>query len=303
MNMSKSVLISGGTGLVGSELVKLLQKNGHEVRLLSRSKGKGETPPVFQWDYKKEYIEEGAFDGVDTLVHLAGAGVADKRWTKDRKEEILKSRTQTSNLLYEKLKNTDHNVRTLVAASAVGYYGMDTGDTNLREKSPAGHDFLAEVVKAWEDSTSRFTELGIRVVQIRIGVVLSNEGGALPKLLAPPVAAPLASGKQFMSWIHITDLVRVLCKSVEEESMIGSYNGVAPEPLTNRQFTKRAAKAFGKLYLPIPVPKFVLNLFLGEMAQVVTGGNKVSAYKISKTGFDFKYAKLQNALEDLAKNK
>tara|TARA_A100000171_G_scaffold595_1_gene810 strand:+ start:312 stop:1217 length:906 start_codon:yes stop_codon:yes gene_type:complete len=301
--MSKSILISGGTGLVGSELVTLLKGAGHQVRLLSRSKGKGESVPVYQWDYKNNYVEEGAFDGVDTLIHLAGAGVADKRWTKERKEEILKSRTQTSDLLYEKLKNTNHSVRTLVAASAVGYYGMDTGDVNLREDSPAGHDFLADVVKAWEDSTSRFTELGIRVVQIRIGVVLSNDGGALPKLLAPPVAAPLASGKQYMSWIHISDLVRILCKSVEDVNMIGPYNAVAPEPLTNKEFTKRAAKAFGKLYLPIPVPKFVLHLVLGEMAQVVTGGNKVSAYKINKTGYDFKFTRLQNALEDLAKNK
>ncbi|WP_421977488.1 TIGR01777 family oxidoreductase [Roseivirga seohaensis] len=301
--MSKSILISGGTGLVGSELVTLLKGAGHQVRLLSRSKGKGESVPVYQWDYKNNYVEEGAFDGIDTLIHLAGAGVADKRWTKERKEEILKSRTQTSDLLYEKLKNRNHSVRTLVAASAVGYYGMDTGDVNLREDSPAGHDFLADVVKAWEDSTSRFTELGIRVVQIRIGVVLSNDGGALPKLLAPPVAAPLASGKQYMSWIHISDLVRILCKSVEDVNMIGPYNAVAPEPLTNKEFTKRAAKAFGKLYLPIPVPKFVLHLVLGEMAQVVTGGNKVSAYKINKTGYDFKFTRLQNALEDLAKNK
>ncbi len=301
--MSKSILISGGTGLVGSELVTLLKGAGHQVRLLSRSKGKGESVPVYQWDYKNNYVEEGAFDGIDTLIHLAGAGVADKRWTKERKEEILKSRTQTSDLLYEKLKNTNHSVRTLVAASAVGYYGMDTGDVNLREDSPAGHDFLADVVKAWEDSTSRFTELGIRVVQIRIGVVLSNDGGALPKLLAPPVAAPLASGKQYMSWIHISDLVRILCKSVEDVNMIGPYNAVAPEPLTNKEFTKRAANAFGKFYVPIPVPKFVLHLVLGEMAQVVTGGNKVSAYKINKTGYDFKFTRLQNALQDLAKNK
>ncbi|KYG83592.1 TIGR01777 family oxidoreductase [Roseivirga echinicomitans] len=303
MNTSKSILITGGTGLVGSELIKLFQKQDHQVRLLSRSKGKGETPPVFQWDYKNDYIEEGAFDGVDTIVHLAGAGVADQRWTKERKEEILDSRTQTSDLLYEKLKSTDHSVRTLVAASAVGYYGMDTGDVSLREDSPAGHDFLADVVKAWEDSTSRFTVLGIRVVQIRIGVVLSNDGGALPELLSPPIAAPLASGKQYMSWIHMDDLVRILGKSVEDENMIGPYNAVAPEPLTNKVFTKMAAKAFGKLYLPIHVPAFALSLFLGEMAQVVTGGNKVSAYKINKTGFDFKYVKLQNALEDLAKNK
>lgn len=301
--MSKTILITGGTGLVGSQLVTMLQSHGHQVRLLSRSKGKEGEPTTFLWDYKKGYIEPGAFDGVDTLIHLAGAGVADKRWTRERKEEILNSRTETSKLLYETLKNQPNSVKTLVSASAVGYYGMDTGSTSLKEDAPVGKDFLAHVTHAWEKETCKFTEIGIRVAQIRIGVVLSNEGGALPKLLAPPVAAPIGGGNQYMSWIHITDLVRMFTYAVENDSLAGPYNGVAPAPKINKEFTKQAAKAYGKLYLPIPVPGFLLHLVLGAMAGVVTGGNKVSAHKIHMEGFDFKFTQLENALADLAKNK
>ncbi|MGW8123328.1 TIGR01777 family oxidoreductase [Roseivirga echinicomitans] len=299
--MSKTVLITGGTGLVGSELVTQLHKTGHQVRLLSRAKQKDAKPPIFQWDYKNDFLEEGAFDGVDTIVHLAGAGVADQRWTKARKEEILNSRTQTSNLLYEKLKENPNGVKTIVAASAIGYYGMDTGDTRLDENSPAGNDYLAHVVDAWEASTSKFSALGIRVVQLRIGVVLSKKGGALTKLLEPPVSAPLASGQQYMSWVHINDLVGIILKSIENDAMNGVYNAVAPNPLTNKDFTKLTAKAFGKVYLPISVPKFVLKLMLGEMAGVVVGGNLVSADRIVKEGYKFEFDKLAPALEVLSR--
>jgi uncharacterized protein len=300
--MPHNILISGGTGLVGSELITSLSSKGHSVSLLSRSKGDG-NETVFQWDHKKGYIQEGAFDGVDTLVHLAGAGVADKRWTDDRKKEIIESRTLSSNLLFETLKNQPNKVKTLVAASAIGYYGMDTGDQLMTEASPAGNDFLAHVVKEWEASTKQFESLGIRVVQIRIGVVLAKEGGALPKILQPPVAAPLASGDQYMSWIHMDDLVGIIVKAIEDQKMMGVFNGVAPMPENNRDFTKIAAKAFGKLYLPIPVPGFLLKLILGEMAQIVTGGNKVSAKKIEASGYSFLFSELERALAHLAKGK
>jgi uncharacterized protein (TIGR01777 family) len=298
--MLHNILISGGTGLVGSELIPSLNSKGHKVSLLSRSKGKGDEA-IFQWDHKKGYIQEGAFDGVDTLVHLAGAGVADKRWTADRKKEIIESRTLSSNLLFETLKNQPNQVKTLVAASAIGYYGMDTGDQLMTETSPAGKDFLAHVVEEWEASTQQFESLGIRVIQIRIGVVLAKEGGALPKILQPPVAAPLASGNQYMSWIHMDDLVGIIVKAIEDQKMTGVFNAVAPMPENNRDFTKIAAKAFGKLYLPIPVPGFLLQLILGEMAQIVTGGNKVSAKKMQASGYIFQFNELEKALAHLAK--
>jgi len=178
---------------------------------------------------------------------------------------------------------------------------MDTGDQLMTETSVSGNDFLAHVVKEWEASTKQFESLGIRVVQIRIGVVLAKEGGALPKILQPPVAAPLASGHQYMSWIHMNDLVGIIVKAIEDEKMTGVFNAVAPKPENNRDFTKLAAKAFRKIYLPIPVPGFLLKLILGEMAQIVMGGNKVSAQKIQNAGYNFQFGELEGALSHLAR--
>jgi uncharacterized protein len=172
----------------------------------------------------------------------------------------------------------------------------------MTETSPVGKDFLAHVTDAWEASTRRFKELGIRVVQLRIGVVLSDKGGALVKLLEPPVAAPLGSGKQYMSWIHIDDVCGMILHLLENKGLEGPYNVVGPRPYTNRDFTKTAAKVFGKTYLPVPVPKLVLKLMLGEMASIVLGGSKVSSAKIEKSGYKFLFPKLEQAVEDL-KNK
>lgn len=298
--MSKKVLITGGTGLVGSHLIPLLKKEGHEVAVLSRSKDASQPYPIFEWDYEKEYIESGAFNGVDTVIHLAGAGVADKRWTSKRKELIYNSRTKTTSLLYKKLKEEENEVKNFICASAIGYYGMDTGSTNLQETAPVGHDFLAHVVDAWETAAARLTELEIRVAKLRIGVVLAKEGGALSELLKPPVAAPLGNGKQYMSWIHIEDLCQMFLKAVNEENMVGTFNAVGPRPMTNRELTQAAAKAYGKSYIPIPVPGLMLKLFLGEMASVVLGGNRVSSEKMMKAGYEFKFSKLEDALKDLA---
>lgn len=296
------VLITGGTGLVGSRLIPQLQSKGHEVVVLSRSKDASKPYPIFEWDYKKEYIENGAFNGVDTVIHLAGAGVADKRWTAERKEEIYNSRTKTSHLLYKTLKETENNVKTFISASAIGYYGLDTGSTNLNETAPVGHDFLAHVVDAWETSTNKVADLGIRLVQLRIGIVLAEDGGALVELLKPPVAAPLGNGKQYMSWIHIEDLSKMFIHALENEDLLGTYNAVGPRAATNRELTQEAAQIFGKKYLPIPVPGLVLKLMLGEMAKMVIGGNRVSSEKIMKTGFEYTYPKLTEALKDLAKS-
>lgn len=300
--MSKKVLITGGTGLVGSHLIPMLKAKGHQVVVLSRSKDASKPYEIFEWDYKNDYIESGAFNGVDAVIHLAGAGVADKRWTPERKDEIYNSRTKTSHLLYKTLKEVPNEVKTFISASAIGYYGLNTGSTNLKENAPSGHDFLAHVVDAWETSTNKVTDLNIRLVQLRIGVVLANEGGALVELLKPPIAAPLGKGNQYMSWIHIDDLCKMFVHSLENEQMLGTYNAVAPRPMTNNELTKEAAKAFGKTFVPVPVPGLVLKLMLGEMAKMVIGGNRVSCEKIMEAGFEFDYPKLADALNQL-KNK
>lgn len=297
--MGKKVLITGGTGLVGSHLIPMLKAKGHEVVVLSRSKDSSKPYPIFEWDYEKEYIEAGAFNGVDAVIHLAGAGVAEKRWTPERKDEIYNSRTKTSFLLYKTLKEVPNEVKTFISASAIGYYGLDTGNINLKETAPVGHDFLAHVVDAWETATSKVTELDIRLVQLRIGVVLAKEGGALVELLKPPVAAPLAKGSQYMSWIHINDLCKMFVYALENEQMLGTYNAAAPRPMTNKELTQEAAKAMGKPFIPIPVPGLILKLMLGEMAKMVIGGNRVSCEKIMEAGFQFDYPKLADALKDL----
>jgi len=298
--MAQHILVTGASGLVGSELLKQLHAAGHQLSVLSRSKNANSPHPVFTWDYGNDFLEEGALDGVDTIVHLAGAGVADEKWTQDRKTVILESRTQTSRLLYERLKKGNHQVKTLVAASAIGIYGSDLDNSRKNESSPVGHDFLAHVTDAWELSTRRVSELGIRVVQLRIGVVLSHEGGALVKLLEPPVAAGLGKGKQYMSWIHIDDVVGIAIKAVEDENMNGPYNVVAPAPLNNKDFTRAAAKAFGKTFVPINVPSKIIKVMLGEMASIVLTGSRVSAEKVMKAGYEFQYPKLEAALESLA---
>lgn len=284
---------------MGSHLIPMLKAKGHQVVVLSRSKDASKPYPIFEWDYEKEYIESGAFNGVDTVIHLAGAGVAEKRWTPERKDEIYNSRTKTSHLLYKTLKEVPNEVKTFISASAIGYYGLDTGSTNLKESAPVGHDFLAHVVDAWETSTNKIAELEIRLVQLRIGVVLAKEGGALVELLKPPVAAPLGKGSQYMSWIHIDDLCKMFVHSLENEQMLGTYNAVAPRPMTNKELTREAAKAFGKTFVPVPVPGLVLKLMLGEMAKMVIGGNRVSCEKIMEAGYQFEYPKLGDALNHL----
>ncbi len=295
--MSKSVLITGGTGLVGSVLIPKLKAKGYDVSILSRSKGSAENTRV--WDYKKEYLDSSAFENVDAIIHLAGAGVADKKWSAERKDEIYNSRTKTSLLLFNELQKREHQVKTFIAASAIGIYGGDTGNSIVKEGSPVGHDFLAHVTDAWETATNKISTLGIRLVQMRIGVVLSNNGGALKELLKPPVAAPLGKGNQYMSWIHIDDLADMIIYSLENAEVQGAYNAVGPKPQTNRDFTKAAAKAFRKPYLPISVPSKVLKVMLGEMSTIVLGGSRVSSEKIQEAGFKFSFPKLPEALKDL----
>lgn len=298
--MSQKILITGGTGLAGSVLIPMLKAKGHQIVVLSRTKKQHPDYEVFEWDYKREYIEEGAFKGVDTIMHLAGAGVADAKWTTERKDEIYNSRTKTSLLLFNELQKIDHQVKTFVAASAIGIYGDDTGNQMTKETAPIGQSFLAHVTDAWEASTNKISTLGIRLVQLRIGIVLSKDGGALVELLKPPVAAPLGKGKQYMSWIHIVDLAQMFMDAMENDGYVGAYNAVAPKPETNRDFTQKAAKAFGKVFLPIPVPALVLKLMLGEMAAIVIGGSRISSHKIEEAGFKFRFPKLEDAVSDLS---
>jgi uncharacterized protein len=296
-----NVLITGGTGLVGKVLTKLLQEKNYTVSYLSRSKQSGSIK-TYHWDIDKKQIDIEAIAQADYIIHLAGAGVADKRWTDSYKKEIIDSRVVSTQLLAEAIEKSPKKPKAFVSASAVGFYGFDTKDTLLQENAPKGDGFLAEVTEKWENSIQEVIKLGVRTAIMRIGIVLAKEGGALQKIMQPIqffAGSPLGSGKQYMSWIHIKDMAHMLIYALENESIQGIYNAVGNSPVTNADFTKAVAKVMDKpLFLP-NVPSFALNLMLGEMASMVVGGNKVSNEKIVNAGFQYKFATLESALKDL----
>lgn len=300
--MSSTILVTGGTGLVGTRLTELLISKGYNVRYLSRTGGKKNGVQAYAWDIEKQQIDKSAFDGVSAIIHLAGAGVADKSWTKERKKEILESRTKSTELLRDTLKSMDHQVASFVSASAIGYYGWDAGGVWKKEESRFGDDFLATVTKAWEEEVDQVSSLGVRVTKLRIGIVFSEKGGALYEIAKPikfGVGAPLGAGDQYMSWIHIDDLCNMFIHAIENEKVNGTYNAVAPNPETNKVITKATAKVLNKpCFLP-NVPGFVLKLMLGKRAAMVLGGSRVSAEKITEAGFQFQYPELNSALKNL----
>lgn len=293
----KNILITGGSGLIGSKLTSLLERKGYKVAWLSRKPAK-KKQKSFSWNLQENTIDEKALEWCDGVIHLAGAGVADKRWTDQRKKEILESRTLSARLLYDAILKMENKPKVFISASGVNYYGYDTGDHLIDEENEVGTDFLADVVKKWEEEALKFQTLGLRTVIMRTGLVLDKKQGALAELLKPPVAAPLGNGNQYMSWIHINDLTSLYAFALEKE-ISGIYNAVAPHPVINSSFTKLAAKAKGKPYVAIPVPAFMLKIVLGEMSNMVLGGIKVSSEKIQKTGFKFKFPFLQEALNDI----
>lgn len=295
--MQKTILITGGSGLVGQRLTEMALANHYHVKWLGRSiHNAPKNVESFVWNIEKEYIDEKCFENVDYVIHLSGAGVADKSWTPQRKKEILESRTKTTALLAKYLHQNKYAIQKIASASAIGFYGLDTGANWVDENSVGGVDFLAEVTQKWENETKNFT---IPTSIIRIGVVLTEKGGALPKLSEPikwGAGAGLGTGEQYISWIHIDDLCRIFLFTLENEQTKGIFNAVAPSPLTNIMLTKAIAKKMKKpLFLP-NVPAFVLKMMLGEMANIVLGGNKVSAEKIIKEGFSFEYETIEKAL-------
>jgi hypothetical protein len=300
--MPKTVLITGASGLVGSRLTEVLQETGYQVAHLGRYKISKKLVKSYTWDISKGFIEDGALENANIVVHLAGAGIADSRWTKQRKEEILQSRVQTTELLYRKLATVKSPCEALISASAIGIYGLNTGNSWLSEEALAGDGFLAEVTRRWEREIASFEELKLRVVTLRMGIVLSKRGGALPKLahsVRMNLGAVLGSGRQYMSWIHIDDLCGVIAKAIDDNKLVGIFNAVAPDAVTNEEFTRTMAQVMKKpLWLPA-VPDWALTIILGEMAQLVLGGNRVSANKIRSFGYEFKFDEVLPALEEL----
>ncbi|MDX5418464.1 MAG: TIGR01777 family oxidoreductase [Hymenobacteraceae bacterium] len=297
--MPGKILITGGSGLIGTRLSEMLIDQGYEVAHLSRNPDKFSHYKSFRWDVKEPYLDDNAITYADYIIHLAGAGLADEKWTNSRKKEILRSRVDSAQLLLDSLRKSDHHVKGFISASGVGIYG-DAGDQLMSEESTYGEDFLAEVCKAWEASVWQIKDLGIRTVILRTGIVLSDKGGALPQMAKPVklmAGAPLGSGRQYMSWIHIDDLCRLYIRAIEDTHFEGVYNAVAPHPVTNKEFTKELAEAVHRPLVLPKVPSFAVNLMLGEMSDVVLTGQRVSANKVMHTGFTFEYNYLEEALE------
>ena len=299
------VLITGGSGLVGSELTKLLIHTGYEVVWLSRNSGVKNGITCYKWDYKNDFIDPKAFEGVTYIVHLAGAGVFEKRWSEEYKREILDSRVKATELLIKKATEFT-SIKACVCASAIGIYGNSYNTIPLNENADLGNDFLANITKKWESSIDKFKRTPIRTVDLRIGIVLAKEGGALQSIVAPIkyfIGSPLASGKQIISWIHIQDLCGMILKSIQDDTMTGIYNAVGPNPVSNKVFTEVAAKTINKPILMPNVPSFALELILGKQkAASVIQGIAVSSSKIQASGFEFTYPTIESALNDLLKN-
>lgn len=294
-----SILVTGGTGFIGTALCDLLREKGYTVLILSRTKS--DTPNTYYWNLKEHYIDPEAIIKADYIIHLAGAGIVDKRWTNERKRILIDSRVKTANLLFEKTKELNPNLKGFISASAVGYYGATTSEKNYKENDAPGNDFVSTICIAWEKASNQFRASNIRTVILRTGMVLSKDGGALEKLSQPiklGVGAALGIGEQYIPWIHLDDLCNMYLEAIENKEIEGVYNAVTPEHITNKSLTKTIANKLKKpLWLP-NIPAFVMKLILGEMAVIVLEGSRVSSEKIIATGFKFKYPTIKEALDN-----
>ena len=289
------ILITGGTGLVGKHLTELLTLKGYEVRILTRNPKKNNE---YKWDIINNFLDDKALEDIDYIIHLAGAGIADKRWSNERKKVIIDSRVESTNLLFRKVKELNIHLKGFISASATGYYGAITSEIIFTENDKPANDFVGKVCVAWENAAHQFEALKIPVTILRTGIVLSKKGGALEKMKTP-IISPLGSGKQYIPWIHIDDLCNMYIIPIENE-VVGIYNAVAPESHTSKSFSKILAKNYKRPFLPINVPSFLLKLFFGEMANILLKGSRISSKKIEKKGgYSFRFSILKKALDNL----
>lgn len=300
-----NILISGGSGLIGRSLVEELNQHGHQTGILTRSPKKHEGIRSFYWDPLNGKIDPEAISFADQIIHLAGESVGAGRWTRERKKALIDSRVESARLILQEVKQQEKALKSFVSSSAIGYYGSEVSENIYIENDPAGDDFQAEICIHWEAAADAFSSLGIRTVKIRTGIVLSAEGGALASMAGPinkGVGAALGSGKQYLPWIHAKDLAGIFTEAINNSDMQGAYNAVAPEHITNLQFTKLLAKTLNKkLFLP-RVPALLLKLRFGEMSSLLLDGSRISSQKIRDTGFKFTYADLGSAFSEIYSN-
>ena len=302
-----NILITGGSGLIGQHLTRALQRDAHTVRWLSRTQGEKGDVKVFSWNIARGEVDGRALEGVDHIVHLSGAGIADKRWTKARLHELLESRADAARLLLRKAKEIGCVPKSFVSASGAGFYGAITSDHIFSEEDPAASDTIGQLTKAWEDGVDEWDMTTIpsggrvRVVKLRTSMVIAKNGGALPRLAAPArwgLAAAFGGGKQWMPWVHIDDLVRVYQQAITDERMRGAFNVCATEQPTNEEFMRAVAKALRKPFFLPNIPAFALRIALGELSHVILDGSRTSGQKLLETGFRFRHDVLRDALAE-----
>ena len=301
-------MVTGATGFIGKELIKRLNEMGHEIVVLTRNSDSARfrVPvhcEVITWDPCRYHLQSTALKGVDAVINLAGENIADGRWSPERKRELIQSRELSARRLVNAISYMDKKPKTLVSVSAIGFYG-NRGDALLNETDSKGHGFLSDVCKVWEEEILKAKELRVRTVAYRLGMVLGHDGGALNKILPPfklGLGGKLGSGSQWMSWIHINDLVNMLVHAIENPSIDGIYNAVSPNPVRNKEFTKTLGNVLNRPTI-FPVPKFVLKIALGELSELLLGSQRVAAKKISDTGFKFNYPHVKEALQEVCGN-
>lgn len=285
-----TVLIAGGSGYIGKHLTDYLKSNGYNVLWLTRSLSKNESVKQYKWDYTTNYIDKEALTQADVIINLAGTSINGKRWNEGYKKQIQDSRVLSTQFLYECLKNTPNNIKTLIQASAVGYYGYEKQTEPHTENNPAGKDFLSITCKLWEEAAYPIQNLGIRLCVVRTGIVFNPGSKAFENMVTPIryyFGAVIGSGQQYFPWVHINDLCAIYLKLISDNNTNGVYNAVAPNHITNQQLTHEIAKHFKRKILLPKVPGFAIKLLFGELANSLLYGNKISAEKIIATGFKF----------------
>jgi hypothetical protein len=295
-----NILITGGTGLIGQHLSNFLTKKGYKVLILSRTKNKDTTS--FYWNIEKNYIDKQAIIQADYIIHLAGANIAEKRWTKARKELLINSRVKTANLLFEAVKKWNPSLKGFISASGIGYYGAITTTKKFTEKDKPANDFISEICVKWENAAKQFKTIGCRTIILRTGIVFAQQKSALQKIAMPiklGLGSAIGTGNQFIPWIHINDLCEMYVSAIKNNNLKGIYNAVAPEPVTNKELSKAIASILKKsLWLP-NIPPILMKIIFGEMAVILLEGSIISSKKIEKTGFNFKFPTIKEALNNL----
>ncbi|MCZ2394892.1 MAG: TIGR01777 family oxidoreductase [Chitinophagales bacterium] len=297
----KKILIAGGTGFVGKQLIPFLVEKGYSIHVLTRKPSANSSKNIrfFQWEIERQYIDKKAFEGVEILINLTGANIGEKRWTEQRKKEIIDSRINSIDVLYQYISENKFNINTFISSSAVGFYGAVTTDKRFVETSESGNDFLASVCQKWETTAMKFNDLGIRTIILRKGVTLGKEGGMVQKL--SPLAklginVSLGSGKQYLPWIDIRDLLRLYDFILSNSQLEGIYNAVATEQITMNYFSKVLLKSFEKKSFLPNAATFIIRFVFGEMSVILLEGSKISNEKLKNTGFYFEFDTVEKSL-------